>query len=104
MGTPCSARGSMKDASTPVCEKGKGPCSLKQVHGPSHFALAGTWSMEQTMESSSALCVTDTKEAFGTSSGMEASGGRRQIAKRPDSCRNLRGMGGMVTSRLNPAA
>ena len=42
IGMPLWASGSMKEASTPVRENGKGPSSLKQVQGDSHFAFCGS--------------------------------------------------------------
>jgi hypothetical protein len=83
MGTPRSARGSRKEAKTPVSEKGNGPSSLKQVHGDSHFAFCGAWSAGQTMESSSAVRVIEVKRAVAVSAGIGASGASRHTAKLP---------------------
>ena len=96
MGTPCSARGSMKDARTPVCENGNGPSSLKQIHGASHFALPGAWLAGQTIESSSSVRLIDVKDAATANCGGRASEGRRQMTKLPGSCRNLKPMGDLL--------
>jgi hypothetical protein len=90
MGTPLRARGSRKEARTPVSSNGNGPSSLKQVHGDSHFALGGACRVGQTMESSSSVRVIEVKGAIVIDAGMGASGGKRQIAKVNGRRRNFR--------------
>src|ERR1700730_9589616 len=92
MGTPRSARGSMKDARTPLCENGNGPSSLKQIQGASHLAWSGACSAGQTIESSASLRVIEVKVAVAVHAGGRASAAKRQMAKLPGIRQNLRCM------------
>jgi hypothetical protein len=53
------------ESNTPVCEKGNGPSSLKQIQWDSELRLAGGLSAGHTIDSSSAVRVTEEKTPFG---------------------------------------
>ena len=87
-----SASGSRNEANTPVRVKGNGPSSLKHVHDDSHLAPCGTWSAGQTIESSSAVRVIESRDAAVANSGIGEPGARRQMAKAVGRRRNFRCM------------
>src|SRR5580698_1720618 len=89
MGMPLVDRGSMKESSTPVCERGNGPSSLRQIQRCWEFASAERFSSGQTIESSSALRLTEVKSPFVAQAGTGASGARRTLAYKPGSRRNF---------------
>src|ERR1700730_18345448 len=89
IGTPLLESGSMKESSTPVWENGNGPSSLKQIQWHSELRFAGTFSAGHTIDSSSAVRVTEEKTPLVAHSGTVASGSRRTMVYAPGSQRNL---------------
>ena len=79
--TPCAASGVTHEASTPIWSNAKGPCSLSTSHPHSALAPAGVSASSQTIESSSAVRVTEAKPlASRTEAGIDASGASPTIA------------------------
>ena len=70
-------------ATTPISVMTIGPCTLKARHGPSIGTPRGTTSVSQTIDSSSAVRVIDTKSpARSIHAGIRSAGSRRQTARR----------------------
>jgi hypothetical protein len=82
------ARQRLKESSTPVCENGNGPSSLRQIQRRPAFISSGTFSIGQTIESSSAVRVMEVNSALVTHSGMATSGASRTMMKVPASWLN----------------
>ena len=61
MGMRLFDSGAIKDSRIPVCEKGNGPSSLRQIQRSWESASAGRFVSGQTMESSSAVRVIEVK-------------------------------------------
>src|SRR5580700_8848649 len=101
MGRPWFESGSMKESSTPVCEKGNGPSSLRQIQLGPRSTSFGILSAEHTMDSSSPVRVIEVKSPFVAHSGMDAFGGWRITAYRPGSWRNLSMRSKIRTSLLH---
>src|SRR6266478_908841 len=89
IGTPLLDSGSMKESSTAVCENGNGPSSLKQIQWHSELRLAGSLSAGHTIDSSSAVRVTEEKTPFVAQFGTVAAGSMRTMAYAQGSQRNL---------------
>lgn len=83
MGTPFSASGLMNELKTPTSEKENGPSILRHAQGVEGLCSSGTLSAGQTIESSSAVRVTDAKGALQAQPGIGALAGSRQTANRP---------------------
>jgi hypothetical protein len=78
-----TASGAAMDASTPVAVvRSNGPSPFRQRQPASTSTPVGTRSARQTIESSSAVRVTETNGPPSAHAGTAASAGRRQIAKR----------------------
>src|SRR5437660_12331413 len=89
MGMSFFDSGSMNESSTPVCEKGNGPSSFRQIQRCGECTSGGRLALGQTTESSSAVRVIEVKSPFVAQSGMGALGARRTMAYAPESWRNL---------------
>src|SRR5882762_1949121 len=89
IGMPLLESGSMKESNTPVCENGNGPSSLKQIQWHSELRLAGRLSAGHTIDSSSAVRVTEEKTPLVAHSGTVDSASMRTMAYAPASQRNL---------------
>src|SRR5512135_2653959 len=83
MGIALAESGPMNAARMPVWVKAKGPCSLKQIQCDSEFTSRGRLSAGQTIDSSSAVRVTEMKGPFRAQSGVGDKTGNLQIAKTP---------------------
>src|ERR1700722_2140932 len=90
IGTPLSARGSMKDARIPTSEKENGPSSLRHSQGIFPLNSGGTEPAAHTIDSSSGVRVTDVRGPLHTHSGKGASPGNRHTSNRPGTHANFR--------------
>jgi len=80
MGIALFESGAMKESRIPVCEKGNGPSSLRQIqHGAAENSF-GMLSEGHTMESSSAVRLIEVKAAVVAQVGTGALGGWRTMA------------------------
>src|SRR5262245_40577346 len=68
------------EATNPVSEKSNGPSSFRQRHPPAARTPSGTAASGQMTDSSSAVRVTEQKEAASAQDGTDAFGSRRQTA------------------------
>src|SRR5882762_7518887 len=89
IGMPLLESGSMKESNTPVCENGNGPSSWKQIQWDSELRLAGRSAAGHTIDSSSAVRVTEEKTPLVAQSGTVAFASIRTMAYAPGSQRNL---------------
>src|SRR5271167_576718 len=89
MGTPFSARGLITEARIPTSEKENGPSSLKQIQRFLTPTPLGRFSARHTIESSSAVRVTEVKGPLHAHSGTGESFGRRQMENGPGIQLNL---------------
>src|SRR5579863_9070757 len=83
MGTPFSARGPITEARIPTSEKENGPSILRHAQCVLAFSSLGTLAAAQTMESSSAVRVTELNGPLPAQSGSGAAAGKRQTANCP---------------------
>ncbi len=82
IGTPASARGTLREARMPVRERSRGPMTLRQHQPFSAFQLEGRESSGKISDSSSSVRVTDQKDVEKTQSGIVSSGPSRHTANR----------------------
>jgi hypothetical protein len=85
-----SANGTRNAERTPVTVNGNGPSSFKQAQPASDFTSWGTASAAQTMDSSSAVRLTEKKPPLVPQVGTSASAAKRQIANWPGIRENRR--------------
>src|SRR5215469_7584795 len=82
IGIPLDDRGSMNERKTPVCEKGNGPSSFRQIQEWGDETSAGRFSIGQTIDSSSRVRVIEVKSPFLAHSGTAESAPSRTMAYR----------------------
>src|SRR5215472_13109123 len=83
MGIARSDKGCTNETSTPVSEKGNGPCSLRHTQSSSCCTSAGTWPTGQTIDISTADRVAEKNSPCNAHPGTAAHGSRRHTANLP---------------------